>query len=108
VVSNHGGRVLDHTPGVADVLPEITARFKGKMTIIADGGVRSGADVLKLLALGADAVLIGRPVVIAVFGGMREGLKIYFDKIKNELIQTMLLTGVASVKNVPSNILVKI
>lgn len=108
VVSNHGGRVLDHTPGVADVLPEITSRFKGKMTIIADGGVRSGADVLKLLALGADVVLIGRPVVIAVFGGMREGLKLYFDKIKNELVQTMLLTGVASVKNVPANILVKI
>lgn len=105
VVSNHGGRILDHTPGVAEVLPEITEKLKGKITIIADGGVRSGVDVLKLLALGADAVLIGRPVVIAVFGGGREGLKLYFENIKNELKQAMLLTGVASVRNVPKTIL---
>jgi NAD(P)H-dependent flavin oxidoreductase YrpB (nitropropane dioxygenase family) len=105
VVSNHGGRILDHTPGVAEVLPEITEKLKGKITIIADGGVRSGVDVLKLLALGADAVLIGRPVVVAVFGGGKEGLKLYFENIKNELKQAMLLTGVASVKNVPQNIL---
>ncbi len=105
VVSNHGGRILDHTPGVAEVLPEITSELKGKITIIADGGVRSGVDVLKLLALGADAVLIGRPVVIAIFGEGKEGLKLYFEKIKNELIQAMLLTGVASVKNVQREIL---
>ncbi|MCS7242397.1 alpha-hydroxy-acid oxidizing protein [Candidatus Caldatribacterium sp.] len=105
VVSNHGGRILDHTAGVADVLPEITESLKGKMVIIADGGVRSGVDVLKLLALGADAVLIGRPVVVAVVGGGREGLKLYFENIKNELKQAMLLTGVASVKNVPREIL---
>ncbi|HHW20467.1 alpha-hydroxy-acid oxidizing protein [Thermodesulfovibrio thiophilus] len=105
VVSNHGGRVLDHTPGVADVLPEITEKLKGKITIIADGGVRSGADVLKLLALGADCVLIGRPVIIAVFGGGREALKLYFETIKNDLKQAMLLTGVGSVKNVSKDIL---
>jgi 4-hydroxymandelate oxidase len=105
VVSNHGGRILDHTPGVAEVLPEIADKLKGKITIIADGGVRSGVDVLKLLALGADAVLIGRPVVVAVFGGGREALKLYFDTIKSELKQAMLLTGVASVKNVPKEIL---
>jgi len=105
VVSNHGGRILDHTPGVAEVLPEIAEKLKGKITIIADGGVRSGVDVLKLLALGADAVLIGRPVVVAVFGGARQGLKLYFDNIKNELKQAMLLTGVGSVKNVPKTIL---
>ncbi|MEN2985987.1 MAG: alpha-hydroxy-acid oxidizing protein [Thermodesulfovibrionaceae bacterium] len=105
VVSNHGGRILDHTAGVADVLPEITESLKGKIVIIADGGVRSGVDVLKLLALGADAVLVGRPVVVAVVGGGREGLKLYFENIKNELKQAMLLTGVASVKNVPREIL---
>lgn len=104
VVSNHGGRILDHTPGVAEVLPEIADKLKGKITIIADGGVRSGVDVLKLLALGADAVLIGRPVVVAVFGGGRDALKLYFETIKNELKQAMLLTGVASVKNVPKEI----
>lgn len=105
VVSNHGGRILDHTPGVAEVLPEITEKLKGKITIIADGGVRSGVDVLKLLALGADAVLIGRPIVVAVFGGGKEGLKLYFENIKNELKQAMLLTGVASVTKVSKTIL---
>ncbi|MCX8034388.1 MAG: alpha-hydroxy-acid oxidizing protein [Thermodesulfovibrio sp.] len=105
VVSNHGGRILDHTPGVAEVLPEISDKLKGKIKIIADGGVRAGVDVLKLLALGADAVLIGRPVIIAIFGGGREGLKIYFESIKNELKQAMLLTGVKDVKNVSKNIL---
>lgn len=105
VVSNHGGRILDHTPGVAEVLPEISDKLKGKIKIIADGGVRSGVDVLKLLALGADAVLIGRPVVIAIWGGGREGLKIYFENIKNELKQAMLLTGVENVRNVSKSIL---
>lgn len=105
VVSNHGGRILDHTPGVAEVLPEISDKLKGKIKIIADGGVRSGVDVLKLLALGADAVLIGRPVVMAIWGGGREGLKIYFENIKNELKQAMLLTGVENVKNVSRSIL---
>src|SRR5208283_148961 len=81
VVSNHGGRVLDHTPGAADVLPEIAERVKGKLIIFADGGVRSGADVLKLLALGADAVLVGRPLIIGAFGGGAEGVKLLVNKM---------------------------
>ena len=105
VVSNHGGRVLDFTPGAAEVLPEIAARVKGKATIFADGGVRSGADVLKLLALGADAVLVGRPLIIAAFGGGREGVAMYLNQLKNELLQAMLLTGTADVKQVSSSIL---
>ena len=65
VVSNHGCRVLDCTPGAADVLPQIAKAVKGKTKILADGGVRTGVDVLKLIALGADGVLIGRPFVTA-------------------------------------------
>ena len=65
VVSNHGGRVLDFTPGSADVLPEIAKAVKGKIKILVDGGVRTGVDVVKMLGLGADAVLIGRPFVTA-------------------------------------------
>lgn len=107
VVSNHGGRVLDHTPGAADVLPEISKRVKKRVLVFADGGVRSGADVLKLLALGADAVLIGRPLIIGVFGGNRDGVSFLLNKIKGELIQAMLLTGTSDVKNVSSNILWK-
>ncbi|MCK9374539.1 MAG: alpha-hydroxy-acid oxidizing protein [Syntrophobacterales bacterium] len=105
VVSNHGGRVLDHTPGAAEVLPRIAARVEGRMLIFADGGVRSGSDVLKLLALGADAVLVGRPLVIGVLGGGREGVAFLLNKLKNELIQAMLLTGTASVKTVSRAIL---
>lgn len=105
VVSNHGGRVLDHTPGAAEVLPEIADAFGKKITIFADGGVRNGIDVLKLLALGANAVLIGRPMITAAFGGGRKGVALYLNKIKNELIQAMLLTGTASLKNVSREII---
>ncbi len=105
VVSNHGGRVLDFTPGAAEVLPAIVDRVKGKAIVFVDGGVRSGSDVLKLLALGADAVLVGRPVLIAAFGGGREGVALYLNQLKGELLQAMLLTGTADVKNVSANIL---
>ena len=105
VVSNHGGRVLDFTPGAAEVLPAIVERVKGKAIIFVDGGVRSGADVLKLLALGANAVLVGRPLVIAAFGGGREGVALCLNQLKGELLQAMLLTGTADVKNVTASIL---
>ena len=62
VVSNHGGRVLDQCPATAEVLPAIADAVGGKMTILVDGGIRTGMDVFKALALGADAVLIGRPL----------------------------------------------
>jgi 4-hydroxymandelate oxidase len=93
VVSNHGGRVLDHLPGAAEVLPEIAAAVKGQIAVLADGGIRSGVDVLKMLALGADAVLIGRPFSVATMGGLAEGVATYIDQLKNELLSAMVLTG---------------
>lgn len=105
VVSNHGGRVLDQTPGVADVLPEIAEAVKGKVTILADGGVRTGVDVLKMIALGADAVLIGRPFVTASFGGEREGVKTYVENLKSELKSAMVLTGCNSIKDIDEKII---
>ena len=105
VVSNHGGRVLDFTPGAATVLPAICAAVKGKITILVDGGVRTGGDVLKLLALGADAVMIGRPFSVAAVGGLQQGVEQYIDQIKMELEQAMVLTGVSTVCDVPGNIL---
>lgn len=107
VVSNHGGRVLDQTPGVADVLPEIAAKVKGRIKILADGGVRNGVDVLKLLALGADAVLIGRPFVSASFGGQSEGVQTYINSIVDDLKSAMILTGCNSVGDITSRILTK-
>jgi 4-hydroxymandelate oxidase len=105
VVSNHGGRVLEHTPGTAAVLPEIAEAVKGRLAILVDGGVRSGGDVLKLLALGADAVMIGRPIAIAAMGGRKEGVEKYLQQIHSELTTAMVLTGTGSVKNVARDIL---
>jgi NAD(P)H-dependent flavin oxidoreductase YrpB (nitropropane dioxygenase family) len=105
VVSNHGGRVLDHTPGAAEVLPEIAAAVKGQLPILADGGVRTGADVLKLIALGADAVMIGRPFSIAAMGGLKEGVIRYIEQLRRELISAMVLTGCADMASVSRDIL---
>ncbi len=105
VVSNHGGRVLDHTPGTADVLPEIAAQLRGKISILVDGGVRTGADILKMCALGADAVMIGRPFSIAAMGGLTQGVTAYAETLRTELTQAMVMTGTASMKNVSSNVL---
>jgi isopentenyl diphosphate isomerase/L-lactate dehydrogenase-like FMN-dependent dehydrogenase len=106
VVSNHGGRVLDNTPGVAEVLPTIAQKVKGRMVVFADGGIRYGQDVLKLLALGADAVLVGRPLIRGAHGAGKEGVALLLNKMKNELIVSMTLTGTASVQNVSQKILV--
>lgn len=105
VVSNHGGRVLDFAPGAAEVLPAIAKAVAGRMTVLADGGVRSGADVLKLLALGAQAVLIGRPIAVAAVGGLQAGVEAYLDAIRLELQQCMVLTGTAQASAVDPAIL---
>jgi len=104
-VSNHGGRVLDHTPGTAKVLPAIAEKVKGRMVILVDGGVRYGADVLKMLALGANAVLVGRPVLRGAVGGGAEGVKLVLNKMRAELVDAMVLTGTANVKKVSRSIL---
>ena len=105
VVSNHGGRVLDHTPGAADVLPEIAEAVKGKVLLIADGGVRSGTDALKYLALGADCVLVGRPVIVGAVGGHAEGVQMIIEKMTAELKQAMILTGCLTVSSVSDTII---
>lgn len=105
VVSNHGGRVLDHCPGTAEVLPEISRAVNGKCSVLVDGGIRNGSDVLKMLALGADAVMIGRPFSIATVGGLQEGVEKYIDQLRAELEQVMILTGTANLKNIDPNIL---
>ena len=73
--------------------------------ILVDGGVRSGADVLKMLALGAQVVLIGRPFSVAAVGGLQQGVESYLDKIRVELQQYMVLTGTPSVQKVNPQIL---
>ena len=100
VVSNHGGRVLDQCPATAEVLPAIVDAVDGKMTVLVDGGIRTGMDVFKALALGADAVLIGRPFVNMVYGGGAEGVQVYVDKLKAELADTMAMCGAHSLSDI--------
>lgn len=105
VVSNHGGRALDHTPGTAEVLPAIAKAVQGRLVVMADGGVRSGIDVLKMMALGAEFVLIGRPIAIGAVGGGAEGVKMVMDKIADELYAAMTLTGCSDVRAITSRVL---
>jgi isopentenyl diphosphate isomerase/L-lactate dehydrogenase-like FMN-dependent dehydrogenase len=105
-VSNHGGRVLDHTPGVAEVLPGIVERVKGKALITADGGVRTGYDVFKMLALGAKAVLLGRDVVRAAVGAGTLGVKLHMERIHKTLRQAMMMTGCKDLSSINRSILV--
>lgn len=101
VVSNHGGRVLDQCPATAEVLADIVDALKGSgMKIFVDGGIRTGTDVFKALALGADAVIIARPFVTSVYGGGEEGVKLYIEKIGAELADTMAMCGVHDLKSI--------
>lgn len=101
IVSNHGGRVLDQCPSTAEVLPEIVEALKGTgITILVDGGIRSGVDVFKALAMGADGVVIARPFVTAVYGGGEEGVKVYIDKLASELEDTMAMCGAHSIAEI--------
>ena len=105
VVSNHGGRILDSIPGTARVLPSIVREVGRAVPVLVDGGLRSGGDVLKMLALGADAVMIGRPLAVAALGGGAEGVADYLLNIKTELMQAMILTGVPDLSRVDRRIL---
>ena len=100
VVSNHGGRVLDQCPATAEVLEDLVEAVGGRMKILVDGGLRSGVDVFKALAMGADGVLLGRPFVTAVYGGAAEGVQCYIDKIGGELEDTMRMCGANTISDI--------
>lgn len=108
VVSNHGGRVLDGVPATATVLPHIvlalrTAVHEGRIDrmpmILVDGGIRSGLDVARALALGADAVLIARSFVVAAYSGGEEGVRSYLELLQSELADTMEMMGAAQLSD---------
>lgn len=87
-------------PATAQVLPSIVHAVKGKMTILVDGGIRSGLDVLRALALGADACILARPYVTAVYGGGAEGVRLLTEKLKAELSDAMAMCGVHSLSQI--------
>ena len=105
VVSNHGGRVQDGVPATASVLPAIAQAVKGQMVVLVDGGIRTGVDVCKALALGADACILARPYVTAVYGGQAEGVKVLTDKLKGELQDTMAMCGVHSLSEISGDMI---
>jgi 4-hydroxymandelate oxidase len=92
-ISNHGGRTLDSMLGIADVLPRLVPVLKGKVVITADGGVRTGFDVLKMLALGADFVMAGREFIRAAIGGGAEGVAAEAEFLSQDLRKAMIMTG---------------
>ncbi|MDY3122609.1 alpha-hydroxy-acid oxidizing protein [Suipraeoptans intestinalis] len=107
IVSNHGGRVLDQCPATAEVLEEIVEAVEGSMRVFVDGGIRSGVDVFKALALGADGVILARPFVTAVYGGGEEGVKLYVEKIGGELKDTMEMCGADSLAEIKKDMIRK-
>ncbi|MCB1318611.1 MAG: alpha-hydroxy-acid oxidizing protein, partial [Leptospiraceae bacterium] len=97
---NHGGRVLDDMPGTADVLPGIVRQVKGRIPVLVDGGIRSGRDVFKMLAFGANAVLVGRMVAIAAVGGEDSAIRFLLHRYNRELNETMRLCGVGTIPEI--------
>jgi isopentenyl diphosphate isomerase/L-lactate dehydrogenase-like FMN-dependent dehydrogenase len=105
VVSNHGGRILDSNRSALEALPEVVEAVGNKIPVILDSGVRSGGDVVKALAFGAGAVLVGRPVAwgVAAFGA--RGVERVFEILEEEMKRVLCMTGVASIGGVHRGIL---
>ena len=108
VVSNHGGRVLDDCLSTIEVLPDIRKAVGNDMVILMDGGIRSGMDVFKAIALGADGVLVGRPFALAAVKGGTQGLTAIIEKYKDQLKQTMRMSGCHTLSDItPDKVAVK-
>lgn len=106
VVSNHGGRQLDGVPSTARALPAIAAAVKGQIKILADSGIRSGLDVVRMLALGADCVMLGRAFVYALAAAGEAGVKHLLELIEKEIRVAMVLTGARTIAEINENLLV--
>jgi L-lactate dehydrogenase (cytochrome) len=105
VVSNHGGRQLDGVLSSARALPAIADAVKGKLTVLADSGVRSGLDVVRMMALGADGVLLGRPWAFALAANGGAGVSQLLDIFAREMRVAMALTSVCNVSEIDRSIL---
>ena len=103
IVSNHGGRQLDGMPATIEVLPDIARRVNKKIPILIDGGFRSGTDIFKAIALGADCIMIGRPILWALAYNGVDGIKHLFDIYRTEFIETMTLCGCSTIEDIKIN-----
>ncbi len=100
VVSNHGGRVLDGCRPTAHVLPDIVKAVDGCIPVLVDGGIRTGTDIFRALALGAAGVIICRPFVVAAYGGGAAGVHCLVDKLQAELTDAMQMCGAATLQDI--------
>jgi isopentenyl diphosphate isomerase/L-lactate dehydrogenase-like FMN-dependent dehydrogenase len=103
-VSNHGGRNLDCVRATIDILPEVLAAVDGKVEVFVDGGIRRGTDVVKAIALGAKACLIGRPYLFGLAAGGEAGVTRVLEIFRNEIEHTMAMAGCASVADIDSSL----
>ena len=107
IVSNHGGRQLDGVLSSARALPAIADAVKGELKILADSGIRTGLDVVRMLALGADTVLLGRAFIYALAAAGGAGVSNLLDLIEKEMRVAMVLTGAKSIAEITPDLLVK-
>ncbi|WP_022964370.1 FMN-dependent L-lactate dehydrogenase LldD [Halopseudomonas pelagia] len=107
VVSNHGGRQLDGVLSSARALPAIADAVKGDLKILADSGIRSGLDVLRMLALGADCAMLGRAYIYALAAAGGAGVSHLLELIEKEMRVAMVLTGTRSVNEISADLLVR-
>lgn len=104
LVSNHGGRQLDRALPTADALPEVVAAIGGSAPVLVDGGIRSGLDVLAALALGADAVLVGRPILRALMADGEQGVTRALETFRHELAHSMRLAGATALAEITGDL----
>ena len=107
IVSNHGGRQLDGAIATIEALSEVVAAVGDKVEILIDGGIRRGTDVLKALALGANAVLVGRPVLWGLAVGGEAGVRHVLELLRDELDVAMALSGCAKVEDIEGSLIMK-
>ena len=107
IVSNHGGRQVDPAPASLDALPEVTAAVAGRVPVLLDSGVRSGADVLVALALGADAVVIGRLAAYGLGAAGEPGVRRVIELLAQELRTLMILAGLPDLKSITAGVIAR-
>ena len=105
IVSNHGARNLDTTPATIDALPEVVRSCRGARSILIDGGIRRGTDVLKAIALGAAAIMIGRPYCYGLGIAGADGVRRVIDILRQEFEMAMMLTGRGSIAEIDASVL---
>jgi isopentenyl diphosphate isomerase/L-lactate dehydrogenase-like FMN-dependent dehydrogenase len=107
VVSNHGGRIFDQTRAAFEVLPEVVEAVGTRVPVILDGGVRNGGDIVKALALGAKAALVGRPICWGVAVGGAVGVKRVIEILTQDVKRVLVMTGVGAVSQITQSIVIR-